>query len=104
VVEFEEKKLIGSGGYAVANLSEEEHKKANLGVEEVFLGNVGRLSEDRFSRYYCNKCGKEYQGPPTIKYESPNEELAENVILIEKGEYKCSTCNNIIAQYRKFNK
>jgi len=56
------------------------------------------------SRYYCNKCGKEYQGPPIIKYESPNEELAENVILIEKGEYKCSTCNNIIAQYRKFNK
>jgi len=53
-------------------------------------------SEDRFSRYYCNKCGKEYPGCPLIRYENPNEELGEEVILIEKGEYDCKICNNII--------
>jgi hypothetical protein len=30
--------------------------------------------------------------------------FGEDVILIEKGEYKYRTCSNIIAQYRKFNK
>jgi hypothetical protein len=63
---------------------------------------VGRLSESRFSKYYCNKCGTD--GSPLISYENPNEELGEGVILIEKGEYKCKVCNNVIALYRKFNK
>ena len=61
-------------------------------------------SEDRFSRYYCNKCGKEYPGWSLIRYENPNEELGEEVILIEKGEYDCKICNNIIVLYRKFNR
>ena len=61
-------------------------------------------SEDRFSRYYCNKCGKEYPGCPLIRYENPNEELGEEVILIEKVEYDCKICNYIIALYRKFNR
>ena len=99
-----EKKLRGSGGYAVANITDEEQKKGNLGGPELFLAGVGRLNEDRFSKYYCNKCEKEYEGSPAISYDNPNEELGEDVILIEKGEYKCSSCNNIIAQYRKFNK
>jgi hypothetical protein len=41
---------------------------------------------------------------PLIRYETPNEELGEGVILIEKGEYNCKICNNIIALYRKFNR
>ena len=41
---------------------------------------------------------------PLISYENPNEVLGEGVILVEKGEYKCKVCNNIIALYRKFNK
>jgi sporulation protein YlmC with PRC-barrel domain/DNA-directed RNA polymerase subunit RPC12/RpoP len=98
-----EKKLRGSGGYVFANITDEEQKKGNLGGPELFLAGVGRLNEDRFSKYYCNKCEKEYKGSPVISYENPNEELGEGVILIEKGEYKCSTCNNIISQYRKFN-
>jgi sporulation protein YlmC with PRC-barrel domain len=101
--DLREKKLRGSGGYAFANISDEEQKKGNLGGPELFLAGVGRLNEDRFSKYYCNKCEKEYEGSPAISYENPNEELGEDVILIEKGEYKCSSCNNIIAQYRKFN-
>ena len=101
--DLREKKLRGSGGYAFANITDEEQKKGNLGGPELFLAGVGRLNEDRFSKYYCNKCEKEYEGPPAISYENPNEELGEDVILIEKGEYKCSSCNNVIAQYRKFN-
>ena len=102
--DLEEKKLLGSGGYAFAKLTEQEEIKANLGVPHIFLGNVGRLNEDRFTKYYCNKCTKEYASSPAITYENPNEQLGEDVILIEKGEYKCKMCNNIIALYRRFNK
>ena len=101
---YNEKKLLGSGGYAFAKLTDEEQNKSNLGVSEIFLSQVGRLNEDRFLRYYCNKCQKEYQGSPKIEYKTPNEELGEDVILIERGEYKCNTCNNTLAQYCKFNK
>jgi hypothetical protein len=74
-----------------------------LGLPNAFVLAMAS-SEDRFSRYYCNKCGKEYPGCPLIRYENPNEELGEEVILIEKGEYDCKICNNIIALYRKFNR
>src|SRR5919202_4574700 len=67
--DLEEKKLMGSGGYALAKLTEHEEIKASLGVPQIFLGNVGRLNEDRFSRYFCNKCQKEYTGSPLLNYE-----------------------------------
>jgi DNA-directed RNA polymerase subunit RPC12/RpoP len=102
--DLEEKKLLGSGGYTFAKLTEQEEIKASLGVPQIFLGNVGRLNEDRFTKYYCNKCQKEYTGSPAISYENPNEELGGGIIVIEKGEYRCSICNNIIALYRRFNK
>ena len=47
---------------------------------------------------------KRVASSPAITYENPNEQLGEDVILIEKGEYKCKMCNNIIALYRRFNK
>jgi DNA-directed RNA polymerase subunit RPC12/RpoP len=97
--DLEEKKLLGSGGYAFAKLTEQEEIKASLGVPQIFLSNLGRLNEDRFTKYYCNKCAKEHPGSPAINYENPNEELGE-----KKGEYRCRTCNNILAIYRKFNK
>ena len=50
--DLEEKKLLGSGGYAFAKLTEQEELKASLGVPQIFLGNIERLNEDRFSRYY----------------------------------------------------
>lgn len=50
-------------------------------------------------------CGKEYHGSSVISYENLNEVLGEDVILIEKAEYRCcTTCNNLIALYHKFNK
>jgi sporulation protein YlmC with PRC-barrel domain/DNA-directed RNA polymerase subunit RPC12/RpoP len=100
--DLREKKLRGSGGYAFAKITEEEQKKGNLGGPELFIAGVGRLDEDRFSKYYCSKCEREYEGSPAINYDNPNEELGEGVTLIEKGEYKCRTCNNTLAQYRKF--
>ena len=102
--DLDERKLLGSGGYAFAKITEEEEIKANLGIPQIFLANVGRLSEERFLRYFCNACGKEYDGSPVIKFETPNEELGQGVILVEKGEYKCKNCGNLIAFYRKFNK
>ena len=97
-----EKKLRGSGGYAIAKVSDDEQKKANLGGPELFLAGIGKLDKERFKKYYCNKCEKEYQGAPNLEFENPNEDLGENIILKEKGEYKCKTCDYIIAQYRKF--
>jgi sporulation protein YlmC with PRC-barrel domain len=97
-----EKKLRGSGGYAIARVTDPEQKKANLGGPELFLAGIGRLDEDRFVKYFCNKCEKEYEGSPSIIYDNPNEELGEGVTLAEKGEYKCKTCNATIAQYRRF--
>ena len=47
--DLEEKKLLGSGGYALAKLTEQEEIKASLEVPQIFLRNVGRLNEDRFS-------------------------------------------------------
>ena len=102
--DLEEKKVLGSGGYAFVNLTEDEELKFNIGVPHLFLGNIGRIGKKRFSRYYCNKCEKEYPGAPLLTYENPNEEITEDVILLEKGEYKCIICNHIISQYLKFNK
>ncbi|MGA9171455.1 MAG: hypothetical protein WBZ20_15055 [Nitrososphaeraceae archaeon] len=41
-----------SGGYAFAKLAEQEVKD-NLVVPQIFLSNVARLNEDRFTKYYC---------------------------------------------------
>ena len=98
-----EKKLRGSGGYTIAKVNDNEQRMANLGGPELFLAGIGRLETDRFVKYYCNKCEKDYQGAPNIQFENPNEDLGENIILIEKGEYKCKLCDYTIAQYRKFN-
>jgi sporulation protein YlmC with PRC-barrel domain len=97
-----EKKLRGSGGYAIARVTDEEQKKGNLGGPELFLAGIGRLEEDRFVKHYCNKCEKAYEGSPALIFENPNEDLGEGITLIEKGEYKCKTCNATIAHYRKF--
>lgn len=100
--DLREKKLRGSGGYVIADITDEEQKKGNLGGPELFLAGIGRLPTDRFVKYHCNKCDKDYEGSPNIDFENPNEDLGEGVTLYEKGEYKCNTCKSIIAQYRKF--
>ena len=101
--ELKEKKLRGSGGYVIARISDYEQKKGNLGGPELFIAGIGRLPKDRILKYYCNKCEKDYPTSPDLNYENPNEDVGEGVVLIEKGEYKCSVCNAVISQYRKFN-
>lgn len=99
---LQEKKLRGSGGFVLAYVNDDEQKKGNLGGPELFLAGIGRLPSERFVKYHCNKCDKDFEGSPAIRYDNPNEDLGEDVILVEKGEYKCHACNTIIAQYRKF--
>lgn len=98
------KKLRGSGGYVVANVTDEQQQKGNLGGPDLFLAPIGRLDSDKISKFFCNTCEKDYEGSPRIEYENPNEEVAQNLILVEKGQYICNTCGSTIAEYREFQK
>jgi hypothetical protein len=42
-------RLQGSGGYALAKLTEQEEIKGSLRVRRIFLGNIGRLNEDKIT-------------------------------------------------------
>ncbi len=98
------KKLRGSGGYVMAKVSDEQQVKGNLGGPDLFLAPIGRLNPEIILKHFCNTCEKEIEGPPKIEYENPNEEVAENLILVEKGQYICETCNATLAEYRDFKK
>jgi len=98
------KKLRGSGGYVVATISDEQQMKGNLGGPDLFLAPIGRLNLEIITKHFCNTCEKEFEGPPKIVYENPNEEVAENLILAEKGQYICNSCNSTLAEYREFKK
>lgn len=102
--EFRLKKLRGSGGYVMASVNDDQQRKGNLGGPDLFLAPIGRLDTDKISKYYCNTCEKEYEGSPKVEYESPNEIVAENLVLLEKGQYLCTTCGSVLAEYRNFSK
>lgn len=95
-------KLKGSGGHIIANITEEQEKKADLGVGELFLAPLGRLEKENIVRHYCKNCDKEFESSPDVKFETPNEQVAEKMLLVEKGQYLCKTCTSVIAEYRKF--
>ncbi|MHA7733205.1 zinc-ribbon domain-containing protein [Nitrosopumilus sp. S6] len=98
------KKLRGSGGYVMARVTDEQQMKGNLGGPDLFLAPIGRLDTDKISKHFCNTCEKEFEGAPKIEFENPNEEVAENLILAERGQYICNTCESSIAEYREFKK
>ena len=98
------KKLRGSGGYVMANVTDEQQTKGNLGGPDLFLAPIGRLDVEKISKHFCNTCEKEFEGAPKIEFENPNEEVAENLILAEKGQYICNSCSSAIAEYREFKK
>ncbi len=98
------KKLRGSGGYVMATVTDEQQMKGNLGGPDLFLAPIGRLDAEKITKHFCNTCEKEFEGPPKIEFENPNEEVAENLILAEKGQYICKSCNSSIAEYREFKK
>ena len=100
-----ELKLQGSGGYVIAELTEEQAKKADLGVGKLFLAPIGKIEEQKMLKHYCNKCESEFNNPPKIQVEEqPNEKIADNLILVERGQYTCQKCSSIIGEYRIFKK
>ena len=98
------KKLRGSGGFVLAQVTDEQQRKGNLGGPDLFLAPIGRLDVESVKKYTCNTCDKEYDGSPKIEYGNPNEEVAENLVLVERGQYLCTTCGSPIAEYREFKK
>ena len=98
------KKLRGSGGYVMATVTDEQQMKGNLGGPDLFLAPIGRLDDNKITNHFCNTCEKEFEGPPKIEFENPNEEVAENLVLAERGQYICKSCNASIAEYREFKK
>ena len=98
------KKLRGSGGSVMARVTDEQQSKGNLGGPDLFLAPVGRLESEKISKHTCNTCEKEFEGSPKIEFENPNEEVAENLILVERGKYLCNECGSTIAEYRDFRK
>jgi sporulation protein YlmC with PRC-barrel domain len=98
------KKLRGSGGYVMANVTDKQQMKGNLGGPDLFLAPIGRIDTEKITKYFCNTCEKEFADKPKIAYENPNEEVAENLMLVEKGQYICNSCNSVLAEYREFRK
>ena len=98
------KKLRGSGGSIMARVTDQQQTKGNLGGPDLFLAPIGRLDCDKISRYMCNTCEKDFEGSPKIDFENPNEEVADNLILVERGQYICNECGSTIAEYRDFKK
>ena len=88
----------------MANVTDEQQSRGNLGGPDLFLAPVGRLASERITKYYCNACDTEYIKPPKITFENPDEQVADNLVLVEKGQYICETCNSSIAEYREFEK
>ena len=100
-----EVKLHGSGGYLVAEITEEQAKKADLGVGKLFLAPIGKLEEKNMKKHFCKICEEEFNSPPKIHLEENNrEEVADNLVLVERGQYTCQKCSGIIGEYRVFEK
>ena len=97
--------LHGSGGSVIADITVEQAKKADLGVGKCFLAPIGKLEESNMQKYFCKKCESEFDGSPKIQVEeSPNESVADGLILVERGQYICNKCSSIIGEYRVFEK
>ena len=98
-------KLQGSGGYVIADITDEQAIKADLGVGKLFLAPIGKIEQEKMFKHYCNSCETEFNNPPKIQMEeNTNEEVADNLILIERGQYTCEKCNATIGEYRVFKK
>lgn len=96
-------KLFGSGGYVIAELTKEQADKADLGVGKLLLAPIGKLETDKMLKHYCNSCKTEFNNSPKIRIEEKkNEKVAENLTLVERGQYICEKCSETIGEYRVF--
>ena len=103
--DLSEVKLHGSGGYIIAEITEEQEKKADLGVGKLFLAPIGKLEEQKMKKHYCKTCEEEFNSPPKVHLEENNrEEVADNLVLVERGQYTCQKCDSVIGEYRVFEK
>ena len=70
-----------------------------------FLHQLVSFREEDMHKYFCKKCESEFDGSPKIQIEeSPNEAVADGLILVERGQYTCHKCSSIIGEYRVFEK
>ena len=98
-----ELKVYGSGGYVIAELTKEQEDKADLGVGKLLLAPIGKLETDKMLKHYCNGCQIEFDNSPKIRVEERNnEKVAENLTLVERGQYTCERCDATIGEYRVF--
>ena len=99
--------LQGSGGWVNAELTDEEIEKSKLvpSMEKYFLASLEKLDNEKMLKHFCKTCNAEFDGPTKIQIEEkPNEQVADGLILIERGQYTCHKCNSIIGEYRVFSK
>ena len=99
-----ETQLAGSGGHITADITDEQKKKADLGVGKLFLMPLGKIDESKISSYFCKQCNSEFSEAPKLKIENPNEELGQGMTLLAIGQYICSKCSSVIGEYREFSK
>ncbi len=100
-----EKQLHGSGGWFIADISEEQVKNADLGVGKLFIAKVEKLDLEKMKKYFCKNCDSEFDGPSKIQVEeAENEAISDELILVERGQYTCHECSAIISEYRVFAK
>ena len=103
-----EYRLFGSGGSIVADLTEEQARAADLGVGKLFLAPIGKIEQSKMRKHACNSCKTDFDSPPEIRVEDSNgsgpEEVSENLLLIERGQYTCHECSAVIGEYRVFEK
>ena len=100
-----EQQLHGSGGHIIAEITDEMAKKADLGVGKLFLAPIGKLDESSMKKYFCKECNVEFPNAPKVRLEeSADEQVADGLILVERGQYICEKCNSVIGEYRVFKK
>ena len=97
--------LQGSGGWINADITDEQVEKSKLvpNMDKHFLASLEKLDTAKMLKHFCKACNSEFDGPTQIQIEEkPNEEVANGLILIERGQYTCQKCSSIIGEYRVF--
>ena len=58
-----EKQLHGSGGWIIADITEEQVKSADLGVGKLFIAKIEKLDLEKMKKHFCKNCDSEFDGP-----------------------------------------
>jgi len=82
------KKLRGSGGFVLAQVTEEQQRKGNLGGPDLFLAPIGRLDVESVKKYtktskydvvgfstHCKICGDKINGLKCPRCEQKKNDL-----------------------------